>query len=139
MHGARLRTLTAFHHPRHAIAAGAPEAAPLPAGVRIVNAAVKALGEETDRVGDAQHHHLPVLEGNKAVIEVGGGDRDVLAEADRIVMIDPGVVARLGAGVFEALKARPGILVIGEAFRTVIACRTRSVERILAFAAIETD
>ncbi len=72
MHGARFRTLAALHHPWHAIAAGAPQSAALPAGVWVVNASVEALGEKAQRVRDAQHHHLPVLESNESVIEIGG-------------------------------------------------------------------
>src|SRR5665647_3233125 len=139
VHGARLGALAAFHQPRHAIAAGAPQPAALPAGVGVVDAAVEALGEEAHRVRDAQHHHLAVLEGDETVIEIGGGDRDVLAKADRVVVVDPGVVTRLRAGVLETLETGSRIFVESKAFGAVIAGGIRPVQRVLAFAAVETD
>ena len=114
-----------------------PQAAALPAGVRIVDAAIEALGIEAHRVGDAQHDHLAVLERDKAVVEVGGGHRNVLAEPERVVLIDPGVVARLGAVVADAFEAGARILVERPALGAVIAGRLRSVERTLALAPVE--
>ena len=81
----------------------------------------------------------PSLKRDEAVIEVGGRDRDVVAKTHRVVLIDPGVVARLGAGVLEPLEARARILVEGEAFGAVIAGGVRPVQRTLALAAIEAD
>src|SRR5207237_9166702 len=95
MHRAWFGALAAFHQPGCAVAARTPEPAAFPACAWIVNSAVEALGKEAERIGNAQHDHLPVLEGDEAIVEVGGGDWNVLAEADRVVMIDPGVVARL--------------------------------------------
>src|SRR4029077_3584180 len=134
-----LRPLATLHQPWHAIATGAPQTPALPSGIRIVDARIETLGKKTDRVRDSQHHHLPVLQGNEAVIKIGSGDRDILAETDRVVVIDPCPVARLGARIFEAFKPRARIFVEGKAFRTVIAGRARPVERVLAFAAVETD
>src|ERR1035438_1729674 len=139
MHGARLRALAALHQPRRAIAARAPEPAALPARVGVVDAPVEALGKEAQGVGDAHHDHLAVLQRHESVVEVGGGNRNVLAQAQRVVLVDPGVVARLRAGVFEALEARARIPVIGETFLAVITSRIRPVERALALAAVETD
>src|SRR6266513_2923159 len=79
VHRARLRALAAFHQPWRAIAARAPEPASLPAGVRIVDAPVHPLGEETHWVRNAQHDHLPVLERDEAAVQVAGGDWNVLA------------------------------------------------------------
>src|SRR5215212_3352877 len=136
---ARLRTFAAFHQPRCAIAARAPQPTALPAGVRIIDPAIHALGEKAERVRDAHHHHLSVLESDETVIEVCGRDRNVFTKAHRVVVIYPGVVARLSAGVFQPLKAWAGILVIGKSFGTVVARRIRPIERVLAFTAIETD
>ena len=108
MNGTRARALAAFHQPRRAVAIGAPESAALPAGIRIVDAAVEAFGVEAHRVRNTQHDHLAVLQGDEAVVEVGRGDRNVLAEPNRVVLIDPGVVARLDAFILEALKPGPG-------------------------------
>src|SRR5439155_4786128 len=70
MYGARLAALAALHQPGRAIAVGAPQPAALPAGVGIIDAPVEALGIKAHGVGDAQHHHLPVLERDEAVVEV---------------------------------------------------------------------
>src|SRR5262249_43170236 len=115
VYGARLGALAAFLEPRRAVAVRAPQAAALPAGIRIIDAPVQAFGKEAQRVRNAQHDHLPVLERGEAVIEVGGRDRNVLAKSHRVVVVHPGVVARLGASVLEALEGRTWILVEREA------------------------
>src|SRR5262245_55573196 len=56
--GQRLGALAAFDQPRRAVAVGGPQATALPAGIRIVDAAVEALGVEAERVGNADRHHL---------------------------------------------------------------------------------
>src|SRR2546425_4102106 len=139
MHGARLRALAAFHQPRRAVAVRAPQPATLPTGVRVVDASVQTLGEEAHRVWHAHQDHAPVPERREAVLEVGGRDRNVLAQAHRVVLIYPGVIARLSAVALEALEPRPRISVEREAFRAMVAGRVRSVERPLALAAVEAD
>jgi class 3 adenylate cyclase len=62
VHGDGLLALAAFHEPRRPIAAGRPQAAALPAGLRVVDAPVEALRVEPERVRDAQQDHLSVLE-----------------------------------------------------------------------------
>src|SRR5262245_47559182 len=137
MHGARLAALAALHQPRRAIAVGAPQPAALPAGVGVVDAPVEAFGIKAHRVGDAQRDHLPVLERDEAVVEVGGGHGNVLAEPQRVVLVDPGVIARLGAVIAEAFEAGARILVEAPAFRAVVAGGVRAVERALALAPVE--
>src|SRR5215471_5017263 len=139
VYGARLGALAAFLQPRRAVPVRTPQPAALPAGIRVIDAPVQTLGKEAQRVGDAQHDHLPVLERGEAVIEVGGRDRDVLAKPYRVVVVHPGVVARLGAPVLEALEGRTWVLVGGKAFGTVVAGRARPVERTLALAPVEAD
>src|SRR5581483_880920 len=112
---------------------------PLPSRIGVVDPRVEPFGEKADRIRNAQHHHLPVLEGDEAVIEIGGRDRNVFAKAYRVVLVDPGPVARLGACVLKTLETRPRIFVEGKAFRTMIPRRLRSVERALALAAVEAD
>src|SRR5215472_5417132 len=137
MHDQRLHALAALLEPRRAVAARRPQSATLPAGARIVDAPVEALGVEAERIGDAQHDHLAVLERDEAVVEIAGRHRHVLAEAERVVLVDPGVVARLRAVLADALESRPWILVNAPAFGTVIAGGLRSIERTLALAPIE--
>src|SRR3954462_3875932 len=138
VHGHRLHALATFDQPRRPVAAAGPQPATFPAGIGIVDAAVKALGIEAERIRHAQRDHLAVLEGNQAVHEVGGGHRHVLAEAERVVLVYPAVVARLGAVFADAVEARSRILVERPALRAMIAGRLRSVERPLAFAPVET-
>src|SRR5262245_27441127 len=139
VYSARLGALAAFLEPRRAVAVRAPQAAALPADVWVIDAPVQTLGEEAQRVRDAQHDHLPILERGEAVIEVGGRDRNVLAKSHRVVVVHPGVVARLGAPVLEPLEGRSWVLVGGKAFGTVVAGRARPVERTLALAPVEAD
>src|SRR5262249_52276184 len=105
--------------------------------LRIVDARIESLGIEAERVGDPQQYHLAVDQGCEAVILIGSRDRHVTAEADRIVLIDPGVVARLAAIVANALESRSRILVAATSPRALIAGRRRSVQGALAFCAIE--
>src|SRR5665213_1760414 len=107
----RLAALAAFLEPRRAVAAGGPQAAALPAGIGIVDAAVEALGVEAQRIGHPQHHHLAVLEREQTVIEIAGRDRHVIAEAEGVVLVDPGIIARLGAVLADAGEAGAGILI----------------------------
>ena len=53
------------------------------------------------------------------------------------MLVDPAVVARLGAVLADAVEARPWILVERPALRAMIAGRLRSVERTLALAPVE--
>src|SRR6202030_1311562 len=103
----------------------------------IVDAAVEALGVEAGGVGHFHGDHFSVGIGDQAVVEIGGGDRDVVAEAQRVVLVDPGVIARLGGVIADAFEARARIFVERPAFRTLIAGGVRTVERAFAFAAVE--
>src|SRR4029450_5417225 len=108
-----------------AIAAGRPKAAAPPAGIRIVDAAIEALGIEAHWIGDADGDHLAVFGGGNALHQIGARHRNVLAEPERVVLIDPGVIARLGAILAEALEAGSGILIRIPAFGTMVAVRGR--------------
>ena len=55
------------------------------------------------------------------------------------MLVDPSVIARLGAILLEALESRPGKTVVGKAFRAMVARRGRAVERALALSAVEAD
>ena len=136
MHGHRLHALAAFLQPRHAVAARYPQAAAFPAGVGVVDAAVEAFGVEAGRVRHLHGDHLAVLEGDQAVIEVRGRDRRVVAQPRYVVLVDPGIVARLGGILADAVEARARILVERPAFAAVVAGRGRTVED-LALAPVE--
>src|SRR5205085_4011971 len=123
----------AFDQPWRAIAIGGPQTAAFPAGVRIIDAAVESLGVEAERIGHADRDHLAVLvESDEAVHQVGGRHRDVVAEPEGVVLVDPRVVARLGAVFADALEARAGILVERPSLRAMVAGRLRAVERAFA-------
>src|SRR5262245_16665223 len=90
---------------RRAVAVGGPDAATLPAGVGIVDAAVHALVVEAERVGHAHVHPLAVDQSEDRLVGIAGRHRGVGAEARRIEPIDPGVIARLdAAGLIEVLE-----------------------------------
>src|SRR5262245_2213679 len=139
VHSARTRALAAFHQPGRTVAVGAPQSTAFPSGVRIIDASVEACGVEAHGIRNAHQDHLAVFQRHEAVVEIGGGDRDVLAEANRVVLVYPGVVARLDALLLEAFKTRAGILVELPTLRAVIAGRGRTIERSLAQAAVEAD
>ena len=134
MHGARARALAAFHQPGRAVAARAPQAAALPTRIRIVDTPVETLGVEAHGIRNAHQDHLAILQRHEPVVEVGGGNRNVLSKADRVVLIDPGVIARLDAPVLEAFKPRSGIFVefpVIYVRNFFSACETAAVEECL--------
>src|SRR5262245_8358774 len=135
----RLRALAAFYEPRGPIAVRGPEPASLPTCTRIVDAAVEPLRIEAHRIRHAQHEHLSVLERDHAVVEIAGCNRHVLAKSKRVVLIDPGVVARLSAVVADTPEAWSRELMEAPAFRAMVAGGLRAAERGLALAAIEAS
>src|ERR1700686_5163954 len=137
VHGTRHRTLAAFLEPGRAVAIRAPQTAPFPPGVGIVDTPVKTLGVEAERIGNPDRDHLAVLQRHEAVTEIGGGHRYVLAKSERVVLVDPGVIARLGTILTDAFKARAGIPIDCPAFRTMIAGGVRPIERAFALAAVK--
>ncbi len=106
----RLAAFAALDQPRRTIAVRGPQAAPLPPGVRIVDAAVEPLREEPHRVGHAQYHHLPVRVRDQPVVQVAGRHRHIVAQPECVVLVDPRVIARLGAVVADTLEAGSGYL-----------------------------
>ena len=86
---------------------------------------------EAQRVRHLQGDHAAVLERDQAIRQVGGGHGHVLAKSEGVVLVDPRVVARLGAVFADASKARTGVPVERPALRTVVASRLGSVERSL--------
>src|SRR5262249_4996229 len=139
VYSARLGASAAFLQPRRAVPVRAPQPAALPAGIRIIDPPVQSLGKKAQWVWDAQHDHLPVLERGETVIEVGGRDRNVLAKSHRIVLVHPGVVARFGGPVLQALEAWARVLVIRETFGAVIAGGSGPIDRTLALAPVKAD
>src|SRR6202795_1118500 len=137
VHGARHGALAAFLEPGRAVAVRAPQPAAFPAAVRVVHPPIEALGIEAERIGNPDRDHLAVLQRHEAVTEIGGGHRDVLAKSGGVVLVDPGVIARLGAVLADAVEAGAGILMDGPAFRAMIAGGGRPVERALALVAVE--
>src|SRR5208283_5644221 len=69
---------------------------------------------------------------------IAGGDRHIPAQAECVMLIHPGIVARLGAaGTGHTLELRSRKWVESPAFRTVLPRRRRSVERAFALAPVE--
>src|SRR4051812_38596519 len=116
----RIRTQLELHQLRHvaladafamewrAVAGAGPYAAAFPARVRVVDATVKRLGVEAHRIGDDHVDHLAILERDQRLVLVAGRERGVLAEAERVVLVDPGVVARFrraGARIAGELRS----------------------------------
>jgi hypothetical protein len=75
---------------------------------------------------------------SSASLVVAGGDRDVLAHAERIELIDPVVVVLIGAAhVAHTLEAWAGRAIECPAFRAMLAGCGWPVEGALALAAVE--
>src|SRR5258705_438026 len=90
---------------------------------------------EGERIGSPDRDHLVFFFKQKTAYEIGGGHRYVLAKSERVVLVDPGVIARLGAVLTDTFEARAGILIDRPAFRTMIAGGVRPIERAFAFVA----
>src|SRR5579864_8670676 len=133
----RLAAFAAFVEPGRAIAARRPQPPRLPPAIWIVDPTVEPLRVEAHRIRHAQDDPFAVDKRQQRVVLVPGRNRHVIAETKRVVLIDPSVVARLGAVLADAVKAGTGILVERPALGASIPGRVRSVERTLAFAAIE--
>src|SRR5258708_37705251 len=69
------------------------------AALRIIDASIHALGEEAHRIGNSHHDKFPGsrIESFQCIRAVGGGDRNILAQAERIVLIDPVVIVGISA------------------------------------------
>src|SRR5689334_21217307 len=94
----RLLSATALDMPHHLAAVGRPEAAALPAGLRVVDAAVHTLGMEAHRIRHAQEHCLAV--GHRRLQRVGivaEAEGHVVAKAARVELVHERVVVRVGA------------------------------------------
>ena len=76
---------------------GGPEALALPALVRVVDAPVEPLGVVAERIRHAQHDELAIDQRQQSFVQIAGGDGHVLAQAEGVELVDPGVVARLHA------------------------------------------
>ncbi len=71
------------------------------------------------------------------IVEIGRRDGHVLTQPERVVLIDPGVVAGLDAELRQVLEAGTRKSMEGPALRAVVSGRGRSVQRALALPAIE--
>src|SRR5882724_3945390 len=132
------RPLAAFDVEGCSGGVGGPEPLAFPAGIRVVDAAVHPLGVEAHGVGDAKDDELSVHEGEEPLIGVPGADRHVPAQAEGVELIDPGVVARLGAArIRHVRKLWPRVRIERPALGTVLSRRLGSVEGPLALAPVE--
>ena len=103
-----LGSLAGFAMERSPVSIGRPDATALPAGVRIVDAAIHPLGEEAERIRNPHVHPLAVHPRHQRFVGVASGHRDIGAESGRIELVNPRIVARLGAAALgHILELRP--------------------------------
>src|SRR5262249_3216295 len=135
----RRGALAGFAMERRAVAVGRPQRAALPAGIRVVDATVDPLGEEAERIRNAHVDPLAVDERHQRLVAVARGQRHVVPEAGRVLLVDPGVVARLGAAALgDILELRTRKRRKRPALGAQLAFSgLRAVERALALAAVE--
>src|SRR5947207_7004961 len=130
--------LTAFHVKWRARAHCRPQPPPFPAAFRIVDPAVHPLRIKPHGIGDAQHDPFPVLQDDQPFRSIAGVDRQVRAQAECPELIDPGVVARLGAPRRRyALELRQRLRVKGPTFGAMLARGLRAIEWAFALPAVE--
>src|SRR5262249_39978865 len=131
------RRVGAFDVHRRAVAGRHPQSPALPPGLRIIDATVDALGEKAHRIRHAQLDDLSIRQGVQRIRKIAGADRNVLTQAENVVLIDPRVVRALG-GALSASEGWPGNRIERPALGAQVPFRgTRSIERPLALAAIE--
>src|SRR5882762_7083358 len=108
---------------------GGPEGAALPAGFRIVDAAVDILREKARGIGQPEREEPAVGERVDRVAQVAHRDQHVPAEAQDAEPVHPDVVARLGAaGRPHVAQLRPGERVERPALGAMLARRVRPVQ-----------
>src|SRR5881628_26745 len=138
LHDLARRPLAAFDVEGRSCGVGRPQPLTLPAGVRIVDAPVHPFGVEAHGVGNAKDDELPVHQGEQRLVGVPGADRHVASQPEGVELIDPGVVARLGAArIRHVHELWSRVWMKRPAFRTVLTSCGGPVERPLAFTAIE--
>src|SRR5687767_11595159 len=97
----------AFHVKRRARADAGPKSPSFPAGGGIVDSPINPLRVEAQRVGNAKDHPFAILQGQETFGLVACIDRNVGSQTERIELVDPSVVARLGAArTVETLQLR---------------------------------
>src|SRR5262249_24373699 len=132
--------LAGFHVEGRAGADRGVNATSLPSGGRVIDARVHPLRVKTVRIGHAKHDELSVLQRQKSLGSIPGVDRRVLAETERVELIDPRVVTAFGtARIGHALQLRERLRTHRPAFWALLTCGLGSVERSFALAAIETS
>jgi hypothetical protein len=100
-------SFSTLHMKRSARTDGSPEPAPFPAGVGIVDPAVHPFGIETQRVRHTQFYPLTVFQREQSFRFVAGIDGNIFAQSQRIELIDPCIIARLGtAGSVDTSQLR---------------------------------
>src|SRR5258705_13968406 len=122
---------------------GREEALTLPTRIGVVDAPIHALGVIAHRVGNAHDDPFPVHQSLQRVGLTGRRDRYVLAEAQRILLVDPHRVRRFGGCAYRALgkvfELWAWQWIEMPAFRANILCVSRNwaVQLALAHPAIE--
>src|SRR5579872_3571214 len=133
----RLRPFATLDEPRGAVTVRCPQSTSLPAGVWIVDAPIESFGVEAQRIGHAQHHHAAIRVGDETIVEVAGGHRHILAQAEDVVLVHPCVVTRFRAVISYAFEAGARVFVKRPAFRAMIASGLGPIEGTLAFTTVK--
>src|SRR5262245_30163529 len=119
-------------------AIGRPKSLSFPTRVRVINAAIHPFGIKPHGIGNAQIDKPTIHEGKQRFVGVAGGDRHVLAQPERVELVHPSIVARLGRTWLRyAGHLRSGKRIERPTLRAMFSCRVGSVQRPFEFAAIE--
>src|SRR4029450_2479579 len=94
------------------------------AGIRIVNAAVQAFGEEAHGIADAQLNDLPMRHRVQCMREIAGPVGRARGQAQDVMLVYPGVIGALG-GAIPALESGAWERIERPAFRAQVPlCRS---------------
>src|SRR5206468_4858081 len=114
-----------------------PQTFAFPARLWIVNAAVKPLCVETERVRNCQDHPLSVLQREQSSPFVTGRDGRVLTKSESVELVDPGVIARFSTPeILGTLNWRTRHRMKRPTLGTILAGCIGTIQRILAFTEI---
>ena len=123
---------------RRACTPGGPDSLPFPAGLWIVNRPSMPFAKKPSGYGTRMTTNFPFTSGIQRIRSVAGDNGSILAEPQRIKLVHPVVVMRIGAARFlHVLEVRTGRGIQRPAFRTMLTGSSRAVERTFAFAAVE--
>src|SRR5437879_9102157 len=115
-----------------------PHAAAFPAGIGIVDTPVKSVRPEAHGIRHDQIDGLAIFEGDQRVVLIAGGEGNIVAQPERVVLVGPCIVGRFPTAVLgDPIELRSRQWIKRPALGTVLAGRGWAVQGAFALAAVE--